>query len=62
MKSEEGVRILAGGMVLLSVALTWWVSPYFHWLTLFVGANLLQSGFTGICPARALLRSLGCQD
>ena len=62
MKTEDGVRIMAGSMVLLSVALTWWLSPYFLWLALFIGANLLQSGFTGICPARALLRRFGCQD
>ncbi|MGL4205667.1 MAG: YgaP family membrane protein [Aeromonadaceae bacterium] len=62
MKVEAGVRIMAGSLVLISVALTWWVSDAFLWLTLFIGANLLQSGFTGICPARALLRRLGCED
>ncbi len=62
MKTEDGVRIMAGSMVLLSVALTWWLSPYFLWWTLFIGATLLQSGVTGICPARALLLRFGCQD
>ncbi len=49
----------AGSMILLSLALTLWVSPYFMWLTAFVGANMLQSAFTGFCPAAAVLRKLG---
>ncbi len=49
----------AGAMILLSVALTHWVSPYFVWLTVFVGANLLQSAFTGFCPAARLFAKLG---
>lgn len=49
----------AGTMVLLSVALTVWVSPYFVWLTVFVGLNLLQSAFTGVCPAAAIFRRFG---
>ncbi|MCT8327957.1 YgaP family membrane protein [Albidovulum sediminis] len=49
----------AGGMILLSLALTLWVSPYFMWLTAFVGANMLQSAFTGFCPAAGILRKLG---
>lgn len=49
----------AGTMILLSVALTYWVSPYFVWLTVFVGANLLQSAFTGFCPAARLFAKLG---
>ncbi len=51
----------AGTMILLSLALTLWVSPYFMWLTAFVGANMLQSAFTGFCPAAAILRKLGIQ-
>jgi hypothetical protein len=46
-------------MVLLSVALTAWVSPLFVWLTVFVGLNLLQSAFTGFCPAAVVFRKLG---
>ena len=49
----------AGTMILLSLALTLWVSPYFMWLTAFFGANMLQSAFTGFCPAAAILRKLG---
>jgi len=49
----------AGFMVLLSLALSLWVSPKFLWLTAFVGANLLQSAFTGVCPAATILGKLG---
>lgn len=61
MTLENAVRAFAGIMILVSVALTAWVSPHFVWLTLFIGANLLQSAFTGICPAARVLRSLGFQ-
>jgi hypothetical protein len=46
-------------MVLLSVALTRWVSPWWALLTVFVGVNLIQSAFTGFCPAESILRKLG---
>lgn len=52
MKLESVIRILAGTMVLGSLALAHWVHPNWIWLTVFVGANLFQSGFTGFCPAR----------
>lgn len=51
----------AGTMILVSVLLTTFVSPYFVWLTVFVGANLLQSAFTGFCPAAMLFAKLGFQ-
>ena len=59
MTIDKAVRALAGTMVLLSVALTYWVSPWFVLLTLFVGANLLQSAFTGFCPAESVFRKIG---
>ena len=59
MTLDRSVLAFAGFMVVLSVALTAWVSPYFVWLTVFVGANLLQSAFTGFCPAASVLRKLG---
>nr|WP_321238614.1 DUF2892 domain-containing protein [uncultured Tolumonas sp.] len=59
MTVDKAVRALAGTMVLLSVALTYWVSPWFVLLTLFVGANLLQSAFTGFCPAESVFRKMG---
>ncbi|ABL72759.1 MULTISPECIES: YgaP family membrane protein [Paracoccus] len=59
MTLDRSVLAFAGFMVLLSVALTVWVSPWFVWLTVFVGLNLLQSAFTGFCPAAMVLRKLG---
>ena len=62
MRVEEGVRVMAGGMILLSAALTHWVDPRWLWLTVFVGANLVQSAFTGICPAVFILKKVGLQS
>ncbi|WP_428775768.1 YgaP family membrane protein [Vibrio sp.] len=59
MTLENGIRVLAGSMVLLSVVLTLTVNANFVWLTVFVGANLIQSAFTGICPAAYILKKLG---
>ncbi|AIW16406.1 DUF2892 domain-containing protein [Vibrio europaeus] len=59
MTLENAIRVLAGGMVILSVGLTMTVSSNFVWLTLFVGANLIQSAFTGFCPAVVVLKKLG---
>ncbi|MCO5158498.1 MAG: DUF2892 domain-containing protein [Aquamicrobium sp.] len=59
MTLERSVLAFAGVMVLVSVALTVWVSPYFIWLTVFVGLNMFQSAFTGFCPAAAVLKRLG---
>ena len=49
----------AGSVLLLSLLLTYYVSPYFVWLTVFVGLNLLQSAFTGFCPAALAFKALG---
>ena len=59
MSVNEGLRAVAGGFVLLSVALGVWVHPAFFAFTAFVGANLLQSAFTRWCPMMALLSRLG---
>ena len=59
MSLDRSVVAFAGIMVLLSVVLTVWVSPLFVWLTVFIGLNLLQSAFTGFCPAAMVLRKLG---
>jgi hypothetical protein len=59
MKTENAVRAMAGTMILISLALAHWVSPYWLFLTLFVGVNLLQSAFTGFCPASNIVRKLG---
>lgn len=59
MTIENGVRVLAGTMVLASLALTRLHSEHWFWLTAFVGVNLIQSAFTGFCPAVKLLKKLG---
>lgn len=59
MKLENAIRALAGTMILVSLALAHFVHPGWLWLTAFVGANLLQSAFTGFCPAETVLRKLG---
>lgn len=59
MTLDKSVLAFAGFMVLASVVLTVWVSPLFVWFTAFIGANLLQSAFTGFCPAATIFRKLG---
>ncbi|CAK4075731.1 MULTISPECIES: DUF2892 domain-containing protein [Vibrio] len=61
MTLENAIRVLAGSMVLLSVILTVTVHSGFVWLTVFVGVNLIQSAFTGLCPAAYFLKKLGFQ-
>ena len=62
MTVERGVRLMAGVMILASLALAYYVSLYWLWLTVFVGLNLLQSAFTNWCPAMAILRAMGLKD
>jgi hypothetical protein len=62
MKTESYIRIMAGTMVLISVALTHFVSPWWLLMTCFVGFNLIQSAFTGFCPAEMILAKLGLGD
>lgn len=59
MTVEYAIRILAGSLVLLSLALAQWVNPWFLLLAAFVGLNLVQSAFTGFCPAEIILKKLG---
>ncbi|SNY91532.1 Protein of unknown function [Cohaesibacter sp. ES.047] len=56
---DRAVFAFAGFMVLLSVVLTMFVHPLFVWLTVFIGANLLQSAFTGFCPAAMIMKKFG---
>jgi len=56
---EQFIRAIAGAFILLSVALGYWVSPYWYLFTAFVGLNLLQSAFTGFCPMELLLARCG---
>ena len=62
MKIEGLIRVLAGTMTLLSVALVYFVSPWWLLLTCFVGVNLIQSAFTGFCPPTIVLTKLGWVD
>jgi hypothetical protein len=62
MTVERGLRLMAGVMVLLSVALTFYVSHYWMWLMVFIGLNLLQSALTNWCPAMSILRAIGLKD
>jgi hypothetical protein len=59
MSIERVVLAFAGTMVLVSLLLGIYVSPNWFWFTAFVGANLLQSSFTGFCPLAAILRKAG---
>ncbi|HSQ58894.1 MAG TPA: DUF2892 domain-containing protein [Acidobacteriota bacterium] len=59
MTVEAGIRAVAGSFILISVALGVWVNPWFFAFTAFVGANLLQSAFTGWCPMMAVLKKAG---
>ena len=59
MSLDRTVLAFAGVMVLLSAVLTAWVSPHFIWFTVFIGLNMLQSAFTGFCPAAKIFRKLG---
>lgn len=61
MSIDRVVLAFAGSVVLLSVALALLVSPWWLALTAFVGANLLQSAFTGFCPLALVLKRLGVQ-
>jgi hypothetical protein len=56
---DDWLRGIAGTFVLASLALGWFVHPGFFLFTAFVGANLLQSAFTGTCPMMWLLKRLG---
>lgn len=62
MKIENLIRLLAGSMTLLSVALAHFVNSWWLLLACFVGLNLIQSAFTGFCPPTLVLRKLGWVD
>ncbi|HXK55699.1 MAG: DUF2892 domain-containing protein [Gammaproteobacteria bacterium] len=64
MSIERIVLAFAGLMILLSLGLGVAGSPIFQssnwlWFTAFIGANLLQSAFTGFCPLALILKKLG---
>jgi hypothetical protein len=53
---ENRIRLIAGSLILVSLALAHWVSPYWLWFTAFIGANLIQSAFTKWCLMEDILR------
>ncbi len=62
MTIDRIVHAFAGTVILASLALTRWVHPNFVWITVFVGANLLQSGFTNWCLLSRILKRLGVPE
>ena len=68
MTVERIMRIMAGTMVLISLALAHFMGQIdltrmsWLWFTTFIGFNLLQSGFTGFCPPETLLRKMGIKE
>ena len=59
MNIDRIVMAFAGTMILISLTLAQWHSANWLWLTGFVGANMLQASFTGLCPLASILRALG---
>jgi hypothetical protein len=59
MNIDRFVMAFAGLVVLLSVALAHFVSPWWLLLTAFVGLNLFQAAFTGFCPLAMILKKAG---
>ena len=61
MSLERTLRLIAGIVILISVALGHFVHPYWYLFTAFVGLNLFQSGLTNWCPMMTFLKKLGYQ-
>lgn len=59
LSNERIIRIFAGAVIMISLALGYTHSPYWYLLTAFAGFNLFQSGFTGFCPPEMVLRKRG---
>lgn len=62
MNLDKAIFRFAGLMILGSLALGHWVSPYWLLLTAFVGLNMLQASFTGFCPAAMILKKIGVKS
>jgi len=58
MTLENSIRLIAGIMVLISLGMGYFVSPYWFLLAAFVGFNLVQSSFTKFCPAEMIFSRL----
>ncbi len=59
---ERWIRVIAGSFILTSLALGWYVSPWFFLFTAFVGLNLFQSGLTRWCLMEIILKKLGVPE
>jgi Inner membrane protein YgaP-like, transmembrane domain len=62
MTVERAVRMIGGAFVLLSLALGYYVNPYWYLFTAFVGLNLFQSAFTNWCPMMSILKRFGMKS
>ncbi|WP_158970296.1 YgaP family membrane protein [Chachezhania sediminis] len=62
MTLDRAVLAFAGTMILLSVVLTLFVHPLWVWFTVFIGVNLIQSAFTGFCPAAMIFKAIGVKE
>lgn len=62
MTVDEGLRMVAGAFIMISVALGVWVNPWWFAFTAFVGLNLFQSAFTGTCPMVWILKRAGFSE
>jgi hypothetical protein len=62
MSLERWIRLIAGTFILVSLALSQLVSPFWLLFTAFVGLNLFQSALTGWCLMEDILRRLGVRE
>jgi hypothetical protein len=62
MTVDRYLRLIAGGFILMTLALGHWVSPYWYLFTAFVGLNLFQSAFSNWCPMMTVLRMVGVPE
>ena len=62
MNRERWIRLIAGTFVLGSLALGWFISPYWFLFTAFVGLNLFQSALTGWCLLDDILQKVGVRE
>jgi len=62
MNVDRIVRLVAGTVILVSLALARWHDPNWGWLTAFVGFNLAQSGLTNVCPLAFILKKSGVPE
>lgn len=61
MTIDKAVLTFAGSVVLISLALGTYYSPYWLLLTAFAGLNMVQASITGFCPAAMVFKKLGCK-